>query len=269
MSFSDRNDRRAAGGARAVLAFTFSAARMPATRKLTLFLVLASFPVIARAADITLQDTFGADDNVQLFSVSLAAPAPLDIRSYGYAGGTTSTGTVVPRGGGPQLTASTVAIPVGYLQVTTGKFGFTNGNPYDQIVFHMSSTSDGGRFFQVLSADPTDLTLTAHSGITYNQYPCAAGVQVGNFDNQQTNQRNPNSQIAFLYCSNGTSGAALNIYPVDPQTFDVTDQGAQLSGRNLGCAESLPSNGPHRGTQARFRRYGQAGFACPPRLPPA
>jgi hypothetical protein len=72
---------------------------MPATCKLTLFLVLAIFPLIAGAADITLQGTFTADDNVQLFSVSLAAAVPVDIRSYGYAGGTTSTGTVVPRGG--------------------------------------------------------------------------------------------------------------------------------------------------------------------------
>ncbi len=99
MSFSHRNDRRASRGARAVLAFTFSAARMPATRKLTLVLVLAILPMIARAADITLQGTFTADDTIQLFSVSLAAPASVDIRSYGYAGGTTSTGTVVPRGG--------------------------------------------------------------------------------------------------------------------------------------------------------------------------
>jgi hypothetical protein len=99
MSFSHRNDGQAFGGARAVLAFTFSAGRMPATCKLTLFLVLAIFPLIAGAADITLQGTFTADDNVQLFSVSLAAAVPVDIRSYGYAGGTTSTGTVVPRGG--------------------------------------------------------------------------------------------------------------------------------------------------------------------------
>ncbi len=99
MSFSHRNDRRASRGARAVLAFRFCAGRMPATRKLTLVLVLAILPMIAQAADITLQGTFTADDNVQLFSVSLAAPASVDIRSYGYAGGTTSTGTVVPRGG--------------------------------------------------------------------------------------------------------------------------------------------------------------------------
>ena len=69
-------------------------------RKLTLFgIVLTIFPVISRAANITLQGNFTADDNIQLFSISIAAPAAVDIRSYGYAGGTASTGTVVPRGG--------------------------------------------------------------------------------------------------------------------------------------------------------------------------
>src|SRR5205085_2437137 len=37
--------------------------------------------------------------NFLLFPVSISAPAAVDIRSYGYADGTTSTGTVVPRGG--------------------------------------------------------------------------------------------------------------------------------------------------------------------------
>ena len=63
MSFSYGNHRRVSRGARAVLAFTFSAARMPATCKLTLFLALAILPMIARAADITLQGNFTADDN--------------------------------------------------------------------------------------------------------------------------------------------------------------------------------------------------------------
>jgi hypothetical protein len=57
------------------------------------------FSAICQASDLTLQGKFTADDDVQLFSVSVAAPATVDIRSYGYAGGTTSTGTVVLRGG--------------------------------------------------------------------------------------------------------------------------------------------------------------------------
>jgi hypothetical protein len=91
---------------------------------------------------------------------------------------------------GPQLTASTVAIPAGYLEVKTGQFAFP-GNTYDQIVFHMSSESDGGRFFQILSADPTSLVLTAHSGITYDQFPCSIGIKVGNFDHRQTDPSDP------------------------------------------------------------------------------
>ncbi len=73
--------------------------RISAIRKLAFFIAFASFPLLSRAANLTLQGNFTADDNVQFFSVSIAAPAAVDIRSYGYAGGTTSTGAVVPRGG--------------------------------------------------------------------------------------------------------------------------------------------------------------------------
>lgn len=63
----------------------------------TLGVILAS--PSARAANITLQGTIGTDDAVQLFNVTVADAGLVDIRSYGYTGGTTSTGTVVPRGG--------------------------------------------------------------------------------------------------------------------------------------------------------------------------
>jgi hypothetical protein len=75
------------------------ARKMPAMRTVTFFIALALAPLISRATNVTLEGTFNADDNVQLFTVAIAAPAAVDIRSYGYAGGTTSTGTVVPAGG--------------------------------------------------------------------------------------------------------------------------------------------------------------------------
>jgi hypothetical protein len=56
-------------------------------------------PIAAQASNITLQGSFTHDDDVQLFDLTLAAAATVDIRSYGYAGGTTSTGTVAPSGG--------------------------------------------------------------------------------------------------------------------------------------------------------------------------
>jgi hypothetical protein len=69
------------------------------TRKLILLVVFAILPITGRASNITLQGNFTADDNAQLFSVFLAAPSRVDVRSFGYAGGTTSTGMVVPAGG--------------------------------------------------------------------------------------------------------------------------------------------------------------------------
>ncbi len=149
---------------------------------------------------------------------------------------------------GPQWNSSGTNIPGGYLQVQTGAFALP-GNPYDQVVLHISSTAPNGRLFEVLSADPTSLALTGHSGITYNQYGCAApnGVQVGNFDHRQPDssngsqtQPNLNAQIAFLYCDGGNPypggsndfiGYGLNIYSVDPSTLAI--QIAPVGGMDL------------------------------------
>lgn len=60
---------------------------------------LIATPQTAQASNITLQGLFTHDDNVQLFNLTIAAAGTVDIRSYGYAGGTASTGTVVPSGG--------------------------------------------------------------------------------------------------------------------------------------------------------------------------
>ena len=139
---------------------------------------------------------------------------------------------------GPQLTES-VTIPAGYLEVKTGKFALP-GNSYDQIVVHVSSTSTSGRFFHILSVDPTgSLALTAHQAVTYDQLPCAVGIQVGNFDNRQPDPSNPNqsqpnlnAQIALMYCDptrhpestyplNGYLTFDMNIYSADPETLDL------------------------------------------------
>ncbi len=60
---------------------------------------LACMPLAAFAASITLQGQFTLDDNVQLFDLVVAQTGSVDIRTYGYAGGSTTTGAVVPRGG--------------------------------------------------------------------------------------------------------------------------------------------------------------------------
>jgi hypothetical protein len=62
-------------------------------------LSIAFLPGVARADNLTLQGTIGADDAVQLFDFTVATLGSVDLRSYGYAGGATSTGMVVPSGG--------------------------------------------------------------------------------------------------------------------------------------------------------------------------
>ncbi len=71
----------------------------PLFRNSLLFVALGMLPAICIASNVTLQGNFTADDNVQLFSVALGAPAAIDFRSYGYAGGTPSNGSTVPAGG--------------------------------------------------------------------------------------------------------------------------------------------------------------------------
>jgi FG-GAP-like repeat/PEP-CTERM motif len=61
------------------------------------YVVLAIQP--AQASNISLQGLFTQDDNVQLFDLTVATAGFVDIRSYGYGGGTTSTGKVVSSGG--------------------------------------------------------------------------------------------------------------------------------------------------------------------------
>ncbi len=56
-------------------------------------------PATARASNITLQGLVTQDDQVQLFDVVVATASSVDMRTYSYAGGTTSTGIVIPRGG--------------------------------------------------------------------------------------------------------------------------------------------------------------------------
>ena len=151
---------------------------------------------------------------------------------------------------GPQLTASKVAIPSGYLEVKTGQFALP-GSTYDQIVFHTSSANDGGKFFEILSVDPPSLALTAHGAVPYGngQIPCAAGIQVGNFDHRQADplnpsqtQPDPNAQIAFMYCggppplntfpANTFVSFIMNIYSADPTTLNLN--GNPDSARQLG-----------------------------------
>ena len=176
----------------------------------------------------------GHDQLGLTFATSSGAPT-VEIVDFQYDA---KTNTLTPSECvGCQLTPTTVNIPDGFLQLKTGKFALPD-NPYDQIVFHISSTSDGGRFFQILSADPTNFKLIAHSGVTYNPYPCSAGLEVGNFDHRQGTDPDLNGQIAFMYCNNitddnGNRGYTMNIYSVDPTTLNVNNNNGQVTELDL------------------------------------
>ena len=52
-----------------------------------------------QAASFTFEGQFTRDDQTALFDFTTAAANSVQIRTFGYAGGITATGTVVPRGG--------------------------------------------------------------------------------------------------------------------------------------------------------------------------
>ncbi len=122
--------------------------------------------------------------------------------------------------------AGNVPITPGFIQVETGKFAIGR-NTYDSIVYHSSSGNTLGRFFEILTVDPTNYNVGGTVPVTYDQFPCAPGIQIGNFDHRQGTDPNLNSQIAFMYC-NSTSdnsnnpGFSVNIYSVDPTTLNIT-----------------------------------------------
>jgi hypothetical protein len=130
----------------------------------------------------------------------------------------------------PLDTPDTAPFNNGYIQVKTGKFSLPN-NTYDSIVYHSSSPADQGRYVEILKVDPTSLAVTETSPMGYNKYPCAAGIDVGNFDNQETangqSQSNPNSQVALLYCSGDAlgrpdyTGYSLSLFNVDPTSLRI------------------------------------------------
>ncbi len=53
----------------------------------------------AHAASFAFEGVFGADDDVALFEFTVGAGALVEIRTFGYGGGTMVDGTVVPSGG--------------------------------------------------------------------------------------------------------------------------------------------------------------------------
>jgi hypothetical protein len=53
----------------------------------------------AFAGDFSFQGTFLTDDQVQLFSFSIASDSTVSFQTYGYGGGTNAAGTVIQRGG--------------------------------------------------------------------------------------------------------------------------------------------------------------------------
>ncbi len=190
-------------------------------------------------------------DQLAVGFTTAAGPAYVEVIDF-------TPGTLNPREASPALgnPAGNVGFPYGYIQVKTGQFGLPNYQ-YDQIVYHSSSPQAGGRFFEILTVSSVDFTIGGTAPVLYDQYPCAYGVQVGNFDHRQTassskpdeTQPDLNSQVAFLYCSSSneyggltTVYTTMNIYSADPVSLSL--HGNPDSALNLGDSGVLEVDYP-------------------------
>src|SRR5579872_2104912 len=61
--------------------------------------VCGLFATAGFADNFSFTGMFTSDDDVQQFNFAVGAPSTVTLRTYSYAGGTNSAGTVIPRGG--------------------------------------------------------------------------------------------------------------------------------------------------------------------------
>ena len=180
-------------------------------------------------------------DQLAVAFTTVAGPAYVEVIDFQFIGGVLSAREASPA---PASPAGNIGFPYGYIQVKTGQFGLPN-NPYDQIVYHSSSPQNGGRFFEILTVDQTTFAIGGTAPVTYNQFPGAVGIQVGNFDHKQANGLpNLNAQIAFMYYITGTDSSGnqktyMNIYSVDASSLNVNGNPESIT--NL-TGKLVPSN---------------------------
>ncbi|SES70175.1 DVUA0089 family protein [Oceanicella actignis] len=149
---------------------------------------LAAAPAMAVTVTpvFTATGTFAADDGVALFQLTLDASGSVDLRTFGYAGGTMEDGTSVPAGGfdpalwlfaadGSFLTGNDDGAGVGSDPVT--------GQPYDARI---SGPLGAGTYFLALTQyqntplAATDPGKTLADGFTYDGQPhYTATLQAG------------------------------------------------------------------------------------------
>lgn len=137
----------------------------------------------ARAANVTLQGTIGTDDAIQLFNFTVATPGLIDIRSYGYAGGTTSTGTSASSGGFDTILT---------LFDAAGDFLTDNDEGVDAAVDPMTGMAADARITINLAAGNYILALTQFDNFS-----------IGNLSDGFTQTGNPNFTADPSFTSGG------------------------------------------------------------------
>jgi hypothetical protein len=92
---------------------------------------------LASASNISFQGTFTEDDQVQLFSFSIASSATVTLRTYGYAGGINAQGHTIAAGGFDpilSLFTSTTMLKAANNDGTCGQVGTGPGGCLDSFL---------------------------------------------------------------------------------------------------------------------------------------
>lgn len=111
-------------------------------RKLGLILTLALLlhhGGSALAVDFSFTGSFTHDDDVRLFNFALTAPASVTLRTFGYAGGVTASGQVIPAGGFDPILTLFDASTGDWIDESDDARGFvpadpTTGDAYDALL---------------------------------------------------------------------------------------------------------------------------------------
>ncbi len=106
---------------------------MRLTKLFVALLALSVSSAVCRADDFSFTGNFNSINDVQLFTFSIGATSTVTLRSYGYAGGTNSAGTVIAEGGFDPILALFQGTGPGAVYIDQNDDGGSGQVPADSV----------------------------------------------------------------------------------------------------------------------------------------